>query len=81
MSRRSKRFRVTIAAMMAVVAVFSVAVLFTVPLYRVGRPPCLKIMPTARWLVNRPGAASCTDCHANPRREVAVRIDRSGGLP
>jgi hypothetical protein len=71
----------TIAAMTGLIAVFSVLVLLTVPLYRVGRPPCLQIMPTVRWLVKRPGAASCTDCHADPWRDVAVRIDRSGGLP
>jgi hypothetical protein len=43
----------------------ALALVFAVlsPLYHFGRPPCLTPVKTAVWLVAKPAAASCIDCH------------------
>jgi hypothetical protein len=54
---------------MAFIAVMSVPLALFVPLLREGRPHCLTVGQSARWLIARPGGARCTDCHAQ-RLEV-----------
>jgi hypothetical protein len=59
----TRRRRLTIAGLMAFVAVLSLVLTLVLPLVRLGRPPCLGTAETAQWLVTRPGAAHCTQCH------------------
>ena len=63
MTTRRKRLRLTIASFMALIAALSLLILVVAPLVRLGPPPCLTPIPTTRWLIARPGAARCTDCH------------------
>jgi hypothetical protein len=82
MATRRSRLRVTIASLMALIAALSLIFLVVAPLVRLGQPPCLQPLPMTRWLVARPGAARCTDCHANPAaanifREDAAQSGRS----
>jgi hypothetical protein len=72
MTPRRRRLRMTIASLMVFVAALSLFILVTTPLYRLGPPPCLSPIPTARWLVARPGVAHCIDCHAPPRAAVGL---------
>jgi hypothetical protein len=65
MAGRTKRRRLTIASLMAAVALLSLPLALVAPLARRGRPPCLSTASTARWLIERPGAASCNDCHSD----------------
>jgi hypothetical protein len=72
MTTRRRRLRMTIASLMVLIAALSLLILVTAPLFRLGPPPCLSPLPTARWLVARPGVAHCTDCHARPRAAVGL---------
>jgi hypothetical protein len=72
MAGRAKRRRLTIAALMTSVAIFGLLLGLVLPVARHGRPACLSWAEAARWLVARPGAASCTDCHG--RVSVADRV-------
>jgi hypothetical protein len=72
MAGRAKRRRITIAAVMASVAVFGLLLGLVAPVARQGRPPCLSSAEAIRWLAARPGAASCNDCHS--RVSVADRL-------
>jgi hypothetical protein len=65
MARDRKRVRFRIASLMGLIAALAMIVLVLTPLYRLGRPPCLTPLPTAHWLLARPGAANCQDCHAS----------------
>jgi hypothetical protein len=64
MTTQRTRLRLTIASLMALIAALSLLILAVAPLVRLGPPPCLPPITTARWLIARPGAARCTDCHA-----------------
>jgi hypothetical protein len=64
MTRKTNRFRLTIASLMAFVAAFALFCALILPLLRQKQPPCLSMAGTARWLLTKPGAASCKDCHA-----------------
>jgi hypothetical protein len=66
MARQSGRFRVTVATMMAFIAVTALFIAVVLPLVRHGKPSCLTSVQTAQWLFTSLGKASCTDCHANP---------------
>jgi hypothetical protein len=72
MTRKAKRIRVTIASLMAFVAAFALVCALVLPLIRHSQPPCLSMAGTTRWLLMKPGAASCNDCHSNPT--VANRL-------
>jgi hypothetical protein len=74
---RCERIRMTIASLMALIAALSLLFLVAVPLHRVGRPPCLTPIRTARWLVARPGVAHCADCHSRPRLKLSRLRDLS----
>jgi cytochrome c7-like protein len=65
MTGKARRFRLTIASMMAFVAAFALLWALVLPLIRQSQPPCLSVSGTARWLLTKPGTASCKDCHAN----------------
>jgi hypothetical protein len=67
---RYRKLRLSIATVMALIAALSLLFLVLAPLYRLGPPPCLEPIPTARWLVTRPGNAHCADCHARPATRV-----------
>ena len=60
------RIRFTISVMMTLIAGTAVLIFLLLPLVRLGKPPCLTPVRTARWLLTSPGKASCTNCHANP---------------
>jgi hypothetical protein len=64
MTRKTNRFRLTIASLMAFVATFALLCALILPLIRQSQPPCLSMAGTARWLLTKPGTASCKDCHA-----------------
>ena len=72
MTKKAKRFRLTIATLMAFVAAFALLCTLVVPLIRQSQPPCLSMTGTARWLLTNPGMASCKDCHAGVT--VASRV-------
>jgi hypothetical protein len=54
------------------VAAFALIWALILPLLRQGRPPCLSTVGTARWLVQKPAAASCNDCHTSVK--IADRL-------
>jgi hypothetical protein len=76
MAARRRRPRMTIASVMVLIALLSLLILVTAPLFRLGPPPCLTPVPTARWLVARPGIAHCTDCHGGPRVSLGMADHR-----
>jgi hypothetical protein len=73
-----RRPRYSVRAMMLIMV--ALALIFTVlsPLYHVGLPPCLTPAETAVWLVTKPAAASCVDCH-DRRKNDRERADLSPG--
>src|SRR5690242_14364761 len=77
MATRRKRIRLTLASMMVLIAALSSLFLVTVPLFRLGPPPCLTPIPIARWLITRPGVAHCADCHSRPRADVGLSTPES----
>jgi hypothetical protein len=70
---RSRRVRFTISAMMALVAGIAVLITLVLPLVRFGKPCCLTTGQTARWLLESPGSASCTNCHSTPKPPAGGR--------
>jgi hypothetical protein len=48
---------------MAIVALVALCLALVLPLVRQSYPPCLSTAGTARWLLTKPGTASCKDCH------------------
>ena len=59
-----RRIRLTIRAMMALIAATAVLFFLILPLVQCGKPCCLTPARTALWLLTSPGKASCTNCHA-----------------
>jgi hypothetical protein len=68
---RRRRLRCTLAALMTSIVVLSLLLTVLVPLMREGHPPCLTAGQATLWLVARPGAARCADCHG---RSTAVMV-------
>jgi hypothetical protein len=64
MTGRARRHRRTIASLMASVGALSLLMALVRPVVRHGRPPCMSPVATARWLLTRPGLASCNECHS-----------------
>jgi hypothetical protein len=82
MATRRRRIRMTIASVMFLIAALSVFLLVTAPLFRLGPPPCWTTVPTARWLIARPGIAHCADCHSRPRADADLStLDRRPSSP
>src|SRR5262245_41169901 len=63
MPRKPGRLRLTLARSMAIVALVALCLALLLPLVRQSYPPCLSTAGTARWLLTKPGTASCKDCH------------------
>ena len=72
MTPKTNRHRLTIASLMILVAAFALVWALVLPLVRQGRPPCLSMVGTARWIVQKPTTASCNDCHAGVK--IADRL-------
>lgn len=78
MASRRSRPRLSPASLLLLVAASVVPTLLLTPLLRPGPPPCLSPLPAARWLLARPGAASCLDCHSPSGQHLslaALRLD------
>jgi hypothetical protein len=63
MTSKVKRRRLTVASLMTCIAAVALLLALALPVWRQGHPPCLSSSATARWLLSRPGTASCTNCH------------------
>jgi hypothetical protein len=58
-----RRPRYSVRAMMLIISALALTFAVLSPLYHLGPPPCLTPVRTAVWLVAKPAAASCVDCH------------------
>lgn len=56
---------------MALIASLGLLLGLVMPLFRDGHPPCLTAGQTVRWLIHRPAAARCADCHSRPLASTA----------
>lgn len=65
MTSKAKRRRLTIASLMTSILVLSLLLMVVLPVLRQGPPSCMTPVSTARWLLARPGQASCADCHGS----------------
>ena len=63
---RNRRIRCTLRALMGIIFALAMFLAVLSPLYRFGPPPCLTPVKTATWLIAKPAAASCVDCHGRP---------------
>jgi hypothetical protein len=63
--RRARRLRLrySLRALMGIIVALAMIVAVLSPLYPFGPPPCLTPVKTATWLIAKPAAASCVDCH------------------
>jgi hypothetical protein len=61
-TRRGLRY--SVRALMGMIGALALILAVLSPLYHLGLPPCLTPVKTASWLVAKPAAASCMDCHA-----------------
>jgi hypothetical protein len=73
-----RRPRYSVRAMMLIMVALALIFAVLSPLYHVGLPPCLTPVETAVWLVAKPAAASCVDCH-DRRKNGRGRADLSPG--
>ena len=62
-SQRRRRLRSSLRVLMGFIAALALVLALNLPLIRLGYPPCLTVPRTAKWLIARPAAASCVDCH------------------
>jgi hypothetical protein len=62
-SARRLRLRYSLRALMGFIVALAMILAVLSPLYPFGPPPCLTPVKTATWLITKPAAASCTDCH------------------
>ena len=60
---RRRRSRLSVLALMMTIVPLAVFFAVVSPLYHLGPPPCLTPVKTAVWLVAKPAAATCLDCH------------------
>jgi hypothetical protein len=63
MTSKVRRRRLTVASLMTGIAALALLLTLALPVCRQGHPPCLSSSATARWLLSRPGTASCANCH------------------
>lgn len=58
-----RRWRTSLAALMAGIAVFALLLMVVLPVLRHGWPTCIPARTSVHWLAAQPGRASCADCH------------------
>jgi hypothetical protein len=60
---RCLRLRYSLRALMGIIVALAMILAVLSPLFPLRPPPCLTPVRTATWLITKPAAASCTDCH------------------
>jgi hypothetical protein len=62
-SARRLHLRYSLRSLMGFIFALAMILAVLSPLFPFGPPPCLTPVKTATWLITKPVAAACTDCH------------------